>query len=236
MVIRHHGQPHGVRVAWPYLVALAVFVLAFFCVSLLVFYRYASLSRERDELAEKNAVLNQEVTRYRQQVQTAKQYQALIEQLNNKDRASAAPPATEPEKEKTPPPLPETPNAPLTVSELSLAPDRRGNSLSFSFRLATANRPNKPVAGTLVVLFRRLDGGEPKEVLFPASIKMTDGRPSNPEQGFRFSLKRYITIRGRVADATEPNRYTEVTVLAYADNGELLMNAGLATGTKTGAP
>jgi len=87
-----------------------------------------------------------------------------------------------------------------------------------------------------VVLFHDPNRTGPGDVPYPAFIKIADGRPSNPEQGLRFIVRRNSTIRGRVAALSDPDRYTEVTVLAYSERGELLMNSSLSAGTKTAAP
>lgn len=87
-----------------------------------------------------------------------------------------------------------------------------------------------------MVLLHNPDRAGAEAVPFPASIKMADGRPSNPEQGLRFTVRRSSTIRGQAPGLSDPEAYTEVTVLAYSDGGELLMNSSLPAGTKTAAP
>ncbi|MBW1742219.1 MAG: hypothetical protein JRJ47_02155 [Deltaproteobacteria bacterium] len=133
---------------------------------------------------------------------------------------AVAPQPPPPTEEKTAEPHSE---ARVSVDKLEIWQEPGANNVKFQFVVKNANRESGKVAGyTFLVLTPYESSTAVPHRAFP-DARLAGGKPSDFKQGLYFSIARYKSVHGMLAGINMISRYKTVTIYAYSDTGDLLI-------------
>jgi len=112
---------------------------------------------------------------------------------------------------------------PVSVSDLVLHPDELNHSISFSFNLRKLNEKIDLVSGYLIIVLKSRQINPPRLVVFPSSIKIINGAPSNFRRGQQFAIRYGKMVKGVIKRIKNPKSFNTATIFAYSFQGELLL-------------
>jgi hypothetical protein len=122
---------------------------------------------------------------------------------------------------------PEAPENPtVDADKLSLLTEDNGKAIRFQYILSNIHPENKAVSGYLFIILANEKNDPPVLAPFP-EVEMTDGEPAAFKKGTAFSIRHGKTVRGRLKNLEDADKFDQAWVFAYDDEGNLLMKKRL---------
>ncbi|MBF0449490.1 MAG: hypothetical protein HQK75_02205 [Candidatus Magnetomorum sp.] len=109
----------------------------------------------------------------------------------------------------------------VQATDIRMLINQKNNRIGFSFMLRNAAKAKKAISGTSFVVLKNDDDND--SIAYP-SIKLRRDRPVNFRKGRPFYVARFKTVRHRLDDIENVEKYTQATVLVYSQHGHLLID------------
>jgi hypothetical protein len=108
------------------------------------------------------------------------------------------------------------------VSIEELETDRRGTTLSVSFKLARSRHGTTPIRGYIFIV--AVDrASDPPRLWSTPKAAFENGSPVDPKRGQAYKIRNFRRIRARWAFESAENVPTELRILVYDQSGGLLL-------------
>jgi hypothetical protein len=119
-------------------------------------------------------------------------------------------------------------NPTLDVDKLSLVPNEGNASVRFQFTLKNIHPENKTVSGYLFIVLANGSTDPPRLAAYP-DVALKEGSPADYKKGTLFSIKHGKTVKGQIDKLEQAVEYDQAWILAYSEEGELLMKKHLSS-------
>jgi len=227
LVSEKSGKNYSFKLRLSVLIFLAALFLGMIAVTYFASSEYFTLHQKNNTLQAMLKQSKQDIHRLESEKKEAVLYgkwadRIIFRRTHNRNKTShgimqqdaSAPP---PEKHKTEPPRPSI----LDIDAFKISRINLEKDFDYTFRLVNTDSDHLKKSGYLFIITSSRIA--PQQIFSSPPSELTNGRPVNHEDGAFFSIRFLKKISGRIVQPDIGEKYDLFTILAYSEDGNLLM-------------
>lgn len=227
LVSEKSGKSYSFKIRLSVLIFLAALFIGMIAVTYIASSEYFTLHQKNNALQARLNQSKQDIRRLESEKKEAVLYgkwadRIIFRRTHNRDKTShgimqhdaSAPPTVNHKTETNRPNILDIDG--FKISRINLEKD-----FDYSFRLVNTDSDHLKKTGYLFMITSSRIA--PEQIFCSPPSELTDGRPVNHEAGVFFSIRFLKKISGRIVQPDIGEKYDLFTILAYSEDGNLLM-------------
>jgi uncharacterized coiled-coil protein SlyX len=214
MIFRRSSTVWTGKVSSRLLLVTAFFLVCYIVATLYLIYDYFALRRAREHQAAETAGLTETLTARQKSLERAEQQIALLHGYIRERREQSMESASGgSDREPTFPDL-------IDIAQVKV--EREDTTLMVTFNIINTREIDEPISGHIFVL-ARLKASDNSEILVYPNAPLKDGLPVNYQQGQRFVIQRFKSVKSKYTLSNPLNEPLILKILIYDDEGTLIL-------------
>ena len=214
MVFRRSGTVWTGNVSSRLLLVTALFFVCYIVASLYLICEYFALQRARENQEAGTAELTETLTARQKSLERAEQQIALLDAyIRERHEQSIESASGGSDRQPTFPDL-------IDIAQIKV--ERENRALMVTFNIINTRETNEAIRGHIFVL-ARLKASDHSEILVYPNVPLKDGLPVNYQQGQRFVIQRFKSVKSKYTFSNPLNEPLILKILIYDDEGTLIL-------------